>query len=665
MKKSIFMLLTLVVSLASCGQSTQNMSTVPSESTSSTTSSTDDSTTSTASNSTNDDSSSSSSSEETKIYFDQSFVNKKSAPTGWTYDGKIGTYSDGSLKLSADNLAVISPTIENPSISNVNVNVTFKYNANVTISSTSNLVFGIEGLNSSGEVIVTSYITPSSSYKNETTLALNLSASSTISKVRAIYKTKLSGVNIGLFHLKVYTGPLDENPDNPTPDPEPDPDPTPSNVITNKGKGISSYKNENGYYDVDFTKGQYAKDVTELAYYEGGCPTIGDVTVLVVPIEFSDKVHTSNQDLSALETALNGSLTNDKYSVKEFYKKSSYDQLNLNFEILGGGKTWYKPSQPSTYYINKMSQETNSTADVDAIFEVLSQVDGTVDFSKYDSDNNGNIDAIMAINTLDINYDAGIMNWAYRYWDLADNHILDNTYTWDYLWCPYNFLYETATGYDNGTDPTNTYTLIHEFGHVLGADDYYDTSYAGATPMAKNDVMDSGFGDHSPYTKFNYGWIKNSKLITTDSSVTLDLNAFSTSKETIMIANDFDETLGCYQEYWVLMYFEKEGGVNSKSNYEFDQGLVMYHIDASLVKETENSTTYYYVYNTNDSSGDYATGYYLTELMELTTTSYSLSTINKSSPSSFTDNSKNKIPYTFSINSMDSSKCNVTFTANK
>ena len=42
----------------------------------------------------------------------------------------------------------------------------------------------------------------------------------------------------------------------------------------------------------------------------------------------------------------------------------------------------------------------------------------------------------------------------------------------------------------------NTYTFIHEFAHILGADDYYDTSYSDNSLLldGANDVIGSPLG---------------------------------------------------------------------------------------------------------------------------------------------------------------------------
>lgn len=440
-------------------------------------------------------------------------------------------------------------------------------------------------------------------------------------------------------------------------------------IYTNKGKGLENYRNSNGYYNVDFTKATKAKNISNLSTYEGGCPTKGNVNVLVIPVEFSDKVHTSKQSLSSLDLALNGGDGEESLkfgmSVSKYYNLSSNGKLNLNFEIMGGGAKWYKPSKSSTYYINQDKKNSNSNTDMAIVNSILKANSSDIDFSHFDSDNNGMIDAVVIVPTIKIgNPDESILQWAYRYWDITDNTYGDNYCINDYLWCPYDFLYETDSGYDNGTTPTNTYTFTHEFGHVLGAEDYYDASYTDKDVLLNGeDIMDSCFGDQNPYTKFNYGWLTSSKLITATDTATLDLNAFENGGDTYIIANNWDATLGCYQEYWVMMYYTKSG-INAKSNYSFSEGLVLYHVDAQLISYKYNGQTGLDLFTTNDHGEAYYTGVNLIELEKLTSSSYTLG-IGQTSKSSIYDDNGSKINYTFKLNSMDESKANITFKANK
>ena len=63
-------------------------------------------------------------------------------------------------------------------------------------------------------------------------------------------------------------------------------------IITNEGVGLPS--DSDGVYDLDFTKGEYIKNVSDQTFFVNGCPTVGSPGVLVIPVQFSDATAESN-----------------------------------------------------------------------------------------------------------------------------------------------------------------------------------------------------------------------------------------------------------------------------------------------------------------------------------------------------------------------------------
>ena len=96
------------------------------------------------------------------------------------------------------------------------------------------------------------------------------------------------------------------------------------------------------------------------------------------------------------------------------------------------------------------------------------------------------------------------------------------------------------------------------------------------------DVMDDMLGDHNPYTKFNLGWITSSKLVVTNGALTLNLGAFAKNGDTVLLANNWDENLGAYQEYYVIIYYTMTNLNAGDAGYFARDGIVVYHINASL-----------------------------------------------------------------------------------
>lgn len=440
-------------------------------------------------------------------------------------------------------------------------------------------------------------------------------------------------------------------------------------LITNDGEGLP--EGTNGVFKIDFTKAEYVKNVTDQGNYLDGCPTTGSPAVLIIPVEFSDvTAESKGYSIDKIKEAFCKDGKTDYHSVYDYYYISSYHQLTLDITVLD---EWFRPSNTSTYYANQTYSyygEDVEIGDQLIINEALAYLEDTMDLTKFDSDGNKIIDSIVLITTLDIGEDN--FHWAYRYWNIYTDddgyfYEYDGVSANDYLWASYQFLYETAdengdTVYDSSV--MNTYTYIHEFGHILGLDDYYDTSGNTEGPLNGCDVMDYMLGDHSAFSKFNLGWITESRLVTTDTSVTLTLEEFQKAGDTIIIANNWSEKLGAYQEYYILVYYTNTGLNAGDAGYFLNDGVVVYHINASLYKEVLDGETYYDIYNNNTDASD-STGYGTEDdLIELVKTAKGTYTYAEGDTMPTTkDDSGNTLGINFTVDSIADDCVTLTFNA--
>ena len=444
---------------------------------------------------------------------------------------------------------------------------------------------------------------------------------------------------------------------------------TPANVITNSGAGLPEGKD--GVYGVDFTKAENVKDVTDQGSYQDGCPTTGSPAVLVIPVQFSNATAASKgYTIDKLVEAFEKGGTNDYFSLYDYYYKSSYGKLTLDITVLD---EWFTPKKDSNYYYAATYEyygENIAIGDQLILNEALDYLEELMDLSKFDSDNNGIIDAVILINTLDIGEED--FYWAYRYWNVYTDdegyyYEYDGVSANDYVWASYQFLWE---GYGEDGEAyydasiTNPYTFIHEFAHVLGADDYYDTAYESddSHPLGGNDIMDAMTGDHNAYTKFNLGWLTTSRLVVTDGSVTLTLEDFGKNGDTVIIANNWDEKLGAYQEYYIVVYYTNNGLNSGDAGYFDRDGIVVYHVNASLVKSVEDGETYYDVYNNNTAPSDeYGTENNLIEFVKSAEDTYTY--VEGDTLPTVTDDNGNELGYTFTVVELTDDCATITFTA--
>lgn len=427
---------------------------------------------------------------------------------------------------------------------------------------------------------------------------------------------------------------------------------------------------------LDFTRAKNVQNVTDLYYYVDGCPTVGDLNVLVIPVEFSDVTASSKgYTVDKIEKAFNGQAGDtDYYSVRDYYYQSSGGKLDIEFTVVN---SWFRPKERSTVYKSKVDSEGYFMGDQMVIDEALASLSKTMDLSQFDSDNNDIIDAVVIVPTLridrNVQEDSDMMYWAYRYWNF---YVDDDGYYYeydgvsanDYLWAPYQFLFEDTYGFNKKN--MNTYTFIHEFGHILGAEDYYDTSYTldgDDSPLGGYDMMDNMMGDHNPFTKFHYGWLTTSRLVTAETSVTLTLEDFTKNGDTIIIANNWNDDLGIYQEYYIIMYYTNNGlNAADGAGYFNEEGILVYHVNAAWTRKTYQGKNCYFLTNNNTDPSDKEDGTQnnLLEFIKISKTSYVYGVGDSLAADTKTDTGA-KIAYTFTVDSLTEDTATLTFTKNK
>lgn len=330
-------------------------------------------------------------------------------------------------------------------------------------------------------------------------------------------------------------------------------------------------------------------------------PSTGNVNILVVPVEFSDLEAYSKSELSYIDLAFNGNSSDLTWeSNKSFYEKSSFGNLKFNFEICDT----FKPSFSSREFVSMEDDYGTASATVmKEIYEKGLKTQGkAVNFNdtKYDSNGDTYIDGIwMLYNERDYNSVYGKQNfWAYctSYYDEAgifgENDLAFGKYANG------SILFLT----EGGDVPTNksqidAHTLIHETGHMLGFDDYYDyantqNSYSFTGGL---DMMDMNIGDHNAFGKYSLGWTK-AKVVKGDSTITL--KPFSTTGETLILPSEsFNNS--AFGEYLVVEYYTPENLYERDSKHHYaesypyffsEKGLRIYHVDARLAKFSANAS---------------------------------------------------------------------------
>ena len=342
--------------------------------------------------------------------------------------------------------------------------------------------------------------------------------------------------------------------------------------------------------------------------------SVGEQNILVVPVKIQGTTSVTTQStIDDLETTLFGDPEVDtnlySESLKSYYYKSSYEKL-----ILGGEITdWMGNYEKSTFEMLE-GQESDPLQTLNDDFESFIATQN-IDKSKYDKDKDGYLDCVIFVYSCkDAQQDRSANGnyWAYTC-SFENKSNTSNPTLCNYIWLSYDFMYsEEANG------KLDAHTFIHEFGHALGQDDFYNGSESNIQQKdvtGQNIMMAYNVCDHDAFTKFSYGWI-NPYVVTGNCSITI--NPFQESGDAIILpiidssVKSFDKN--AFSEYIILEYYTPTGlnEKDSKTAYGNLRGITgsgirVYYVDARLFYEINEEEVqivdYRYEYNKTMGNG--------------------------------------------------------------
>lgn len=313
-----------------------------------------------------------------------------------------------------------------------------------------------------------------------------------------------------------------------------------------------------------------------------------NIEVLVIPYEFSDYPF-EQRTLDDLDALFNGNGAEDtRYweSVSSYYNKASYGKVNIHATIA----PVYKTSDEAA----KQKGAGYSVSALRTAYADYLDKTGT-NGKQFDSDGNGYADAVyMIYSAKDYSKVSSLDNelfWAYVYWNTYDKPNVANPKTCVFMWASYDFMYES------GTSRVDAHTFVHESGHIMGANDYYNYNKASyQAPLGGIDMMDYNIGSHNVWTKMAYGWI-DPIYVTGDAKI--EITSAQSVGDAIIIAPDswnhqpFDEML--------IMELSTPTGLNeldattpysSRPKVYDEAGIKLYHVDTRLARGGDHGLEY-------------------------------------------------------------------------
>ncbi len=300
-------------------------------------------------------------------------------------------------------------------------------------------------------------------------------------------------------------------------------------------------------------------------------PTTGERKLIAILIGYTDKAFTKTQaDFNALFNQVGYTAGGATGSVKDYYLENSYNQFNLTVDVAGP----YTASNNMAYY----GANDASGYDVrprNLVTEAVQLANPDVNYADYDNDNDGSVDAVYIIYAGYGEEAGGGANaiWAHA-WNISTITLDGKTIS--------RYSCSAELRGSSGTNITRIGVVCHEFGHVLGAPDYYDTDYETGGQYEGTDTWDLMAGGswnnggatpahHNGFTKVvYYEWAPVVEL-TTGTTVTLNNAAQNTNsfyKINTATANEY--------------YF-----IENREKHLFDayipgSGMIIYHVHSGV-----------------------------------------------------------------------------------
>jgi M6 family metalloprotease-like protein len=305
----------------------------------------------------------------------------------------------------------------------------------------------------------------------------------------------------------------------------------------------------------------------------------GTLRPLVLLMKFSDHTERPLPTRDQVDELWNGIGINDNIptgSIFEFIDTNSLGELFLEADVMD----WQTTDNTEEYYADGQSGLTRSLAL--SMHPLLKQLDSDgLDFSQYDSNNDGIIDVIVILTS---SFPAEIggsecyqnRNYMNRIWSHTTSSFFQNFETSQGLQIG-AYVFGSALRGNCGGQLARLGVITHEFIHTWGIPDLYDTKgdFVGKG-VGSFDIMGNPYGlngqqdypNHlGPWTKIKSGWV-NPTEITADGLY--KINAAEISNQVYKISNFPNPDEYLLIENRQPIYWDK---------FLFNGGLLIWHID--------------------------------------------------------------------------------------
>ena len=243
----------------------------------------------------------------------------------------------------------------------------------------------------------------------------------------------------------------------------------------------------------------------------GSFPTVGKGKCPVLLVEFADITFTLDQDFHHRMLNEEGFADDGATgSARDYFVAQSAGLFEPQFDVIGPVRL----TRTSSYYGNDDYMQGTDVHVGEMIKDACQKAsdDRLVDFSQYDGDGDGKVDMVYVI-FAGYGQNAGAPSntiWPHKYQlsSFSINLTIDGK-TIDTYAC------SAELDGNSGTSSAGIGTVCHEFGHVLGLADHYNTDDATDYQFGSYDIMDYGAYNnncHTPpaynaFERWTLGWL--------------------------------------------------------------------------------------------------------------------------------------------------------------
>lgn len=263
---------------------------------------------------------------------------------------------------------------------------------------------------------------------------------------------------------------------------------------------------------------------------------------VVIMANFKDRTFKSTTTKAVIDEMCNSTnCTVNKYngknygSLAQYFRDQSDNKYSIQLDVYGPVTL---SGNSATYGGN--DSQGNDSHPANAVIEACTLANEEIDFSQYDWNNDGEVDFVYVVYAGIGEADAGTSTaaqnsiWPHSYEIESARYYGDCTYT--KAQCKFDGKYVNCYAMSNelsGSSLAGIGIIAHEFGHVIGLPDHYDTDYStnynnSLTPN-EWDIMDGGSyngGIHCPpnyntWEKYFFGWYTPENLGSNGAKLTL------------------------------------------------------------------------------------------------------------------------------------------------